>query len=48
MYRELKKKVLIKQERQGLEGQLCSLLRITGDTMSAKVRMTYTLIAKKH
>lgn len=37
-YAELKKKVLIKQERQGLEGQLCSLLRIAGqDTLSTKV-----------
>lgn len=37
VYAELRKKVLMKQERQCLEGQLCSLLRIGGDTMSTKV-----------
>ncbi|CAN0214269.1 unnamed protein product [Scytosiphon promiscuus] len=35
-YAELKKKVLVKKERQSLEGQLTSLIRIEGNTMSCK------------
>lgn len=37
VYAELRKKVLVKQERQSLESQLCSLIRIEGDGMSCKV-----------
>eukprot|EP00904_Undaria_pinnatifida_P000811 jgi/Undpi1/10730/HiC_scaffold_29.g13178.m1 len=36
VYAELRKKVLVKQERQSLESQLCSLIRIEGDGMSCK------------
>lgn len=38
VYAELKKKVLVKQERQTIEGKLCSLIRIEGGDMSCKVR----------
>lgn len=38
-YAELRKKVLVKKQRQQVEGQLCSLLRISGDhQLSPKVR----------
>lgn len=45
VYAEMKKKVLVKHERQGLEGQLCSLLRIAGDAMSPKVRNNWERLA---
>ncbi|CAM9136475.1 unnamed protein product [Ectocarpus sp. 12 AP-2014] len=35
-YHELKKKVLVKKERQSLEGQLSSLICIEGNSMSCK------------
>jgi len=37
-YASLRQKVLVKKERQSLEGQLSSLIRIEGKTMSCKVR----------
>lgn len=37
VYSELRRKVLVKKERQSLEGQLSSLIRIEGNTMSCKV-----------
>lgn len=39
MYAELKKKVQVKKQRQQLEGQMCSLIRIERDEMSCKVRV---------
>lgn len=41
VYAELKKKVVVKQQRQSLESQLCSLIRIEGGSMSCKVRILW-------
>ena len=41
VYAELRKKVVVKQQRQSLESQLCSLIRIEGESMSCKVRITW-------
>lgn len=37
MYAELRRKVEVKKQRQSLEGQLSSLIRIEGNNMSCKV-----------